>query len=212
MVGNSIETKNKNCDSTHFLLTIDYPQQNYPHPILPDRSFTIHCYDQIMVTRFTTIFLRSIRGFLLWGSLVFLIGCSSSNQWNEPPPIEEPDSADLMILNAVANISENIRKLETNDISLSSPTQPQPMDKKERLIDIKWNGPLETLLLLLSQSYDREVEILGNRPMTPVMINLSSEDSTLEEIIKTIAEHDTLPDWVNLSITPDEIKLVYVSF
>ncbi|MDE2758674.1 MAG: DotD/TraH family lipoprotein [Paracoccaceae bacterium] len=165
-----------------------------------------------MVTRFTTIFLRSIRGFLLWGSLVFLIGCSSSNQWNEPPPIEEPDSADLMILNAVANISENIRKLETNDISLSSPTQPQPMDKKERLIDIKWNGPLETLLLLLSQSYDREVEILGNRPMTPVMINLSSEDSTLEEIIKTIAEHDTLPDWVNLSITPDEIKLVYVSF
>jgi len=95
-----------------------------------------------MVTRFTTIFLRSIRGFLLWGSLVFLIGCSSSNQRNEPPPIEEPDPADLMILNAVANVSENIRKLETIDTSLSSPTQPQPTDKKERLIDIKWNGPL----------------------------------------------------------------------
>ena len=165
-----------------------------------------------MVTRFTTIFLRSIRGFLLWGSLVFLIGCSFSNQRNEPPPIEEPDPADLMILNAVANISENIRKLETIDISLSSPTQPQPTDKKERLIDIKWNGPLETLLLLLGQSYDREVEILGNRPMTPVMINLSRKDSTLAEIIKAITEHDTLPDWVKLSITPDEIKLVYVSF
>ena len=165
-----------------------------------------------MVTRFTTIFLRSIRGFLLWGSLVFLIGCSSSTQRNEPPPIEEPDPADLMILNAVANISENIRKLETNDISLSSPTQSQPTDKQERLIDIKWNGPLETLLLLLGQSYDREVEILGNQPMTPVMINLSKENSTLEEIIKAIVEHDILPDWVNLSITPDEIKLVYVSF
>lgn len=116
-----------------------------------------------------------------------------------------------MILNAVANISENIRKLETNDIPLSSPTQPEPAIKEERLIDIKWNGPLETLLLLLGQSYDREVEIIGNRPITPVMINLSREDSSLEEIIKAMAEHDTLPDWINLSITADEIKLVYVS-
>ncbi|MCY3627716.1 MAG: DotD/TraH family lipoprotein [Gammaproteobacteria bacterium] len=122
------------------------------------------------------------------------------------------DPADLMILNAVANISENIRKLETNDISLSSPTHPQPTAKKERLIDIKWNGPLETLLLLLGQSYDREVEILGKPPLTPVMINLSRENSTLEEIINTIAEHETLPEWVKVSITRDEIKLVYVSF
>ena len=165
-----------------------------------------------MVTRFTTIFLRSIRGFLLWGSLVFLIGCNSSNQRNEPPPIEEPDPAELMILNVVANISENIRKLETNDIPLSSPTQPERAEKEDRLIDIKWNGPLETLLLLLGQSYDREVEIIGKPPITPVMINLSREDSSLEEIIKTIAEHDTLPDWVKVSITSDEIKLVYVSF
>lgn len=165
-----------------------------------------------MVNNCITEYSKQFKGFLLWGSLVFLIGCSSSNQRNEPPPIEEPDPADLMILNAVANISENIRKLETIDTSLSSPTQPQPTDQKERLIDIKWNGPLETLLLLLGQSYDREVEILGNRPITPVMINLSKEDSTLEEIIKAIAEHDTLPDWTNLSITADEIKLVYVSF
>ena len=165
-----------------------------------------------MVKSCITSYSKQFKGFLLWGSLVFLIGCSSSNQLNEPPQIEEPDPADLMILNAVANISENIRKLETNDIPLSSLTQPEPVEKEERLIDIKWNGPLETLLLLLGQSYDREVEILGNQPMTPVMINLSKENSTLEEIIKAIAEHDTLPDWVKMSITPDEIKLVYVLF
>lgn len=165
-----------------------------------------------MVNNCITEYSKQFKGFLLWGSLVFLIGCSSSNQRNEPPPIEEPDPADLMILNAVANISENIRKLETNDIPLSSPARQTPFGKEDRLIDIKWNGPLETLLLLLGQSYDREVEILGIRPITPVMINLSREDSSLEEIIKAIAEHDTLPDWINLSITAEEIKLVYVSF
>ena len=165
-----------------------------------------------MVNNCITEYSKQFKGFLFWGSLVFLIGCSSSNQRNEPPTIEEPDPADLMILNAVANISENIRKLETNDIPLSSPTRQTPVGQEERLIDIKWNGPLETLLLLLGQSYGREVEIIGNRPITPVMINLSREDSSLEEIIKEIAEHDTLPDWINLSITADEIKLVYVSF
>ena len=165
-----------------------------------------------MVNNCITAYSKQFKGFLLWGSLVFLIGCSSSNQRNEPPPIEEPDPADLMILNAVANISENIRKLETIDTSLSSPTRQIPVGKEERLIDIKCNGPLETLLLLLGQGYDREVEIMGNRPITPFMINLSREDSSLEEIIKAIAEHDTLPGWINLSITADEIKLVYVSF
>jgi len=165
-----------------------------------------------MVNNCITAYSKQFKGFLLWGSLVFLIGCSSSNQRNEPPSIKEPDPADLMILNAVANISENIRKLETKDISLSSSAQPEPAEKEERLIDIKWNGPLETLVLLLGQSYDKEVEIIGKRPITPVMINLSKEDSTLDEIIDTIAEHETLPDWVNLSITADEIKLVYVSF
>ncbi len=88
-----------------------------------------------------------------------------------------------------------------------SVTKPQEM----RLIDIKWNGPLETLLLLLSQTYGMELRILGTPPTTPVVINISKEGYPLDEIIQAIAQHDTLPNWVKLTMTATEINLTYVA-
>ena len=164
-----------------------------------------------MVRENRTLLWYSRKGILLGGSLTLLLGCAFSNHPTEPPPNTQPDPADLMILNAVTSISENLNKIEGKDIPISTPSPSETKPRENRPIDIKWNGPLETLLLLLGQTYNREVRILGTPPMTPVMINISRTSHSLEEVIEAIAQYDTLPNWVNLTITPTEINLVYVS-
>ena len=138
-----------------------------------------------------------------------LLGCSSTNQQSEPLVENIPDPADLMILNAVTSVSANIKSMGIKDLLPETSSHSEARAQEQRFIDIKWNGSLETLLLLLSQTYGIKLQIVGTPPMAPVIINLSQADLPLEEIIKAIAQHDALPSWVNLTMSSDEIKLVY---
>ena len=139
------------------------------------------------------------------------LGCSTTNQTPEPSTVNIPDPADLMILNAVTSVSANIKSMGKKDLPPATSSHSEASAKEPKFIDIKWNGSLETLLLLLSQTYGIKLQIVGSPPMAPVIINLSQADLPLEEIIKAIAQHDALPSWVNLTMTSDEIKLVYVT-
>ena len=138
-----------------------------------------------------------------------LLGCSSTNQQSESFDENIPDPADLMILNAITSVSANIKSMEKKDLSPATSSHSEASVQEPRFIDIKWNGPLETLLILLSQTYDIKLQIVGPPPMAPVIINLSQTGLPLEEIIEAIAQHEALPSWVKLTMSPDEIKLVY---
>lgn len=166
-----------------------------------------------MVKQFKTLHPQNFKGLILWGILSpILVSCNHSiDKAMEPSPNSYSDPADLMILNAVASVSENIKKLKAKDSGLVTPKQYPTNPGENKLIDIKWNGPLEPLLHLLGQSYGREVIIMGTPPMTPVLINIRQRGYTLQEIIAAIADHDALPEWVKLTLTPVDINLVYVA-
>ena len=138
-----------------------------------------------------------------------LLGCSSTSQQSESFDENIPDPADLMILNAVTSVSANIKSMGKKDFPPATSSHSEARAQEPRIIDIKWNGALETLLLLLSQTYGIKLQIVGPPPMAPVIINFSQAGLPLEEIIEAISQNDALPSWVKLTMTPDEIKLVY---
>ena len=164
-----------------------------------------------MVTDNRTLLANIWRRILLGGALLLLFGCSSTNQSSEPLVENIPDPADLMILKAVTSVSANIKSMAKKDLPPATSSHSEDSVQEPRFIDIKWNGPLETLLLLLSQYYAIKLQIVGTPPMAPVIINLSQTGLPLDEIIKAIAQHDTVPSWVKLTMSTDEIKLVYVT-
>lgn len=164
-----------------------------------------------MVTNNRNLLWQICWGIQICGTLFILLGCAPINNQIEPPISSDPDPADLMILNAVTSVSENIRNMAGKDIPLSTAAPAATKPKENRLIDIEWNGPLETLLLLLSQTYERQFKILGTPPMVPVMINFSRTSYTLDETVKAINQHESLPNWVRLTMNSTEINLVYVT-
>ena len=156
--------------------------------------------------------------------ITFLVLISCTQQVQHPRSVERtPDPAERMIAEAVVSVVHEIQspampdfdldQATAHDLTVSTTIQAdqQTYDSSLKPATIQWNGPLEPLLTLISQYYGLEFIITGERPHTPILVNISLANQELSTIIDHINALKPLQARIQYSAVNKTVELIYVS-
>lgn len=125
-------------------------------------------------------------------SIILLTACSS-HSWNTQPVTvsQTPDSqnAQVKIAEAAASVSDSLAQLAAiekathADVKLPPPANPASIDMAQH-VSVDWNGPLEPLLQQIAKASNYRLQVLGKRPVVPVIVTVNASDEPLASVLR----------------------------
>lgn len=126
------------------------------------------------------------------------------------------DNSGVLLDEAAESVDKNLNRLY--NVTHTKPTIYRQNDSSlaaqygfAKMLTIDWNGPVESLLLRLSNTLHFRFKIFGNVPASPLLVNLSKNGVTIEDTLRNIQVQ--LKDAANIQVYLKEkvIQIVYLN-
>jgi defect-in-organelle-trafficking protein DotD len=120
---------------------------------------------------------------------VMIAGCTTT--FKKPPMNNPSDDASIKLAEAAVAVSDSMLEMAKVEKVITPPhkdntlTIPNAYNLQARA-SVDWSGPIEELTARIAKAAHFKFHILGNPPAIPVLINLSSKDQSLAEILRNI--------------------------
>lgn len=128
-----------------------------------------------------------------------LASCGSSKKpmkftliTTDSAPVKSIDrNSQVQLANAAVAVDKSLQELSQIEmathprVQLKRPLNPKSIGM-ERRASVNWNGPLESLLKKIAHAAHYKLNVLGEEPAVPILVNVSARNKTLAAIFRDI--------------------------
>ncbi len=146
---------------------------------------------------------------------VLLAGCAGMSTFKKPPVNNPSDDATIKLAEAAVSVSDSMLEMARVEKVITPPqkdntlTIPNAYNLQARA-SIDWSGPIEELLVRISNAAHFKTRILGKVPAVPVLISLSVKDKSLAEILRDIDYQAGIKANIHVYPNSQVVELRYV--
>ena len=121
---------------------------------------------------------------------LLLLGCAPA-VYKKPPMNDPSDDANIKLALAASDISRSMREVARIEKVVYPPAQdnvisiPNAYNLQTRA-SIDWSGPIEELTSRIAKAAHYRMQVIGQVPPIPVLVNIDVKDESLAELLRDI--------------------------